>query len=92
MEDVSEWKTGPLMRKRMTKLDLPDLPAGIGGKDGELAEWFRRHVLQVREFVRKNPSHKLVEVDLEDTLAGEKMGAVFGTNASCWGHENKWMV
>lgn len=85
----ADGKTGPFMRKRMTKLDLPDLPAGIGGKDGELGEWFRRHVLRVREFVRKNPSHKLVEVDLEDVLAGEKMGAVFGTNASCWGHKNK---
>lgn len=83
-------KHGPTMRSRFVSRDLPDLPAGKGGRDGELGEWFNRHILRVREFVRKNPSHKLVEVDLEDVLAGEKMSAAFGTNASCWGHANAY--
>lgn len=66
--------------------DLPGLPPGVGHTEQELVEWWCWHVENVREFVRIHPSHALVEVDIEDPLAGSMMGTLFGAQPSCWGH------
>ena len=43
----------------------------------------------VRSFVKENPNHKLIEVEIEAEDAGEYMARHFGVDAKCWEHKNK---
>lgn len=76
------------LEQLIVKADLPGLPPGVGHIEEELVEWWCWHVKIVREFVKIHPSHALVEVDIEDPLAGSMMGTLFGASQSCWGHAN----
>lgn len=54
-----------------------------------LRHWWCSHVKHVREFTKRYPSHKLVEVNLyNNSETGQLLGDIFATNASCWGHAN----
>jgi hypothetical protein len=55
-----------------------------------LAMIYEEHTQFVRDFVRKHPSHALVEVNISDPNAGIVMQNAFGHPASCWGHANKF--
>jgi len=53
----------------------------------ELADVYRKHTEKVRDFVRDHPSHRLVEVNVDDPDAGQVLAGEFsGENfrASCW--------
>lgn len=56
----------------------------------DLIQWHYEHIQRIREFVKNHPSHTLVEVNIEDPHAGERMSQWFGTAtpATNWGHEN----
>jgi hypothetical protein len=54
-----------------------------------LSRIYVEHTRHVREFVRKHPSHVLIEVNLTSETAGNDMARVFGLDAECWGHHNK---
>lgn len=63
---------------------------GLNGKTPQdFAEWWCRHVEFVRSFVKANPNHKLIEVEIEAEDAGEYMARHFGVDATCWEHTNK---
>eukprot|EP00934_Nitzschia_sp_Nitz4_P005024 Nitzschia sp. Nitz4//scaffold28_size193895//15496//17154//NITZ4_001622-RA/size193895-processed-gene-0.3-mRNA-1//1//CDS//3329545853//5014//frame0 len=53
-----------------------------------LAQIVEYHTAFVRQFVRQHPSHALVEVDITDPKAGQKLAEAFGLNDTCWGHVN----
>ena len=56
----------------------------------DLIDWYDAHQKRVYDFVAKNPSHKLVVVDIEDPTSGEMMASKFiHTNATHWGRSNK---
>lgn len=59
--------------------------------DKEYYQLFCNHVIQVREFVKKNPSLSLVEFSIEDPNAGEFLESVFPgiVDSNDWTHENK---
>ena len=54
-----------------------------------LAQIYDEHTRNVREFVKKHPSHHLVEVNITDPMAGKIMSTGFGLPEDCWGHKNK---
>jgi len=95
-------KNGPYMRDRMIKFNITGSPTcgdGIeynyrdcNGKDipaiEEFSDWYCNHVQRVRDVVSRNPSHTLVEVDIEDLEIGQRMEDTFGIEKSCWGHVN----
>ena len=81
-------KNGPHMPRRFTKLDITGLPTGKGKNLYELSDWYCKHVERVRDLIAKNPSHTLVEVDIEDPDTAQRMEEIFGIEQSCWGHKN----
>ncbi|GKY98290.1 hypothetical protein MPSEU_000786600 [Mayamaea pseudoterrestris] len=54
-----------------------------------LAKVYDDHSRNVREFVKKHPSHTLVEVNITDPNASKIMSYAFGLSETCWGHKNK---
>ena len=54
-----------------------------------LEDFFCNQVERVRDFVAKHPSHALIEVDIEDSSAGEFLSQAFAIPSSCWGQNNK---
>ncbi|KAL7528788.1 hypothetical protein ACHAWF_004148 [Thalassiosira exigua] len=54
----------------------------------EFSEWYCKHVERVRELIARNPSHSLVEIDIEDPGVGWRMEDMFGIDRNCWGHTN----
>jgi hypothetical protein len=62
-----------------------------GGRltDQEIRNWLCGHVKHIREFVKRYPTHKLIELDLYDTEgSSEAMSSLFNTKATCWGTSN----
>ena len=61
----------------------------VGSTDAELEQFFCDQVNRVRTFVKVHPSHKLVEVQLEDTEnTSNILFRQFGIKRECWGHRN----
>jgi len=82
---VDNWS---ILRSRFVKSDIRGLPAGVGNDVNDLRNFYNGHYTRVREFVRNNPSHALIEVDVESDSAASLMEEAFGISASCWGHAN----
>jgi hypothetical protein len=74
--------------KAMKRADITGLPHGKGNNAQELSSFFCNHIQRVRKFVRDNPSHGLIEVDIEDDGSGSYIESVFGIDQTCWGHSN----
>jgi len=58
--------------------------------DGKMAlqEFYSDHNERIRNFVKKYPSHTLVEVNIEDEKAGDQLANAFGLDSSCWTKSN----
>ncbi|KAL7533738.1 hypothetical protein ACHAXR_005414 [Thalassiosira sp. AJA248-18] len=56
--------------------------------DQSLEKYFVDHVQRVRDFVDRNPTHTLVEVDIEDPNAGCMVSELFGIDSKCWKQKN----
>jgi hypothetical protein len=81
------------MADRWSKCKLPGLVCKGKGKfrcsDENLHSWWCGHVQHIREFVKRYPSHKLIELDLYDGPGTSKvMAELFGANQTCWGKSN----
>ena len=89
ISSVDRWGT---LRERLEKCDISGLPAGKGGRgaagDVQLRAFVANHASNVRQFVKKHPSHQLIEVTIDDPLAGSVMESNFNIAATCWGHAN----
>ncbi|KAL3774199.1 hypothetical protein HJC23_013376 [Cyclotella cryptica] len=93
---ISHWPpnadtTNPplVMSNRMKRANITGLPSGVGNNVNEFSQWFCSHVNNVRDFVKRHPSHALIEIDIEDRNVGERLGKFFGIRDACWGHANK---
>lgn len=91
MASVDDWND---LRARLRDCDLSGagFPSGEGGEgpegDAELVKFVQQHEDNVRVFVKAHPSHKLVEVTIEDPNAGAVLENAFGIPKECWGNEN----
>jgi hypothetical protein len=50
---------------------------------------FEHHNDFVRDFVKRHPSHTLIEVDITNNTTGQILADAFGVNETCWGHFNE---
>ena len=86
---VNHWSD---LRERFGDCQITGLPAGKGAPgatgDEQLKAFVAKHVLKVRRFVRRNPSHRLIEVVIDNPSAGRFMESKFNIPATCWGHAN----
>mmetsp|Transcript_26896 Transcript_26896/g.42210 ORF Transcript_26896/g.42210 Transcript_26896/m.42210 type:complete len:282 (+) Transcript_26896:127-972(+) len=62
---------------------------GVELTDKVIEDFFCRHVARVRNFVNTHPSHKLVEVQLEDKETAQRMEQIFRIDSKCWRHMNQ---
>ena len=89
LESVDEWND---LRQRLADCDITGLPEGVGepGEKGDerLRAFVESHERRVREFVAAHPSHRLVEVVIDDPGAGDALETAFGISARCWGRKN----
>lgn len=88
VRSVKNWVGGGerSMAARLTKCKN-----GPKSKDADaLIRWHIDHIDRIRSFVRRHPSHTLVEINIEDPKAGQIMESYFGpaSPARNWGHEN----
>eukprot|EP00957_Ditylum_brightwellii_P152063 11578227-Ditylum_brightwellii.AAC.1 len=54
----------------------------------DLIAWHQDQIQRVRQFVLDHPSHALIEVDIEDVAAGQRMSQAFGIPEAFWGQSN----
>ena len=88
---ISHWpprKGNPHMDDRLKMLNITGLPSGNGRNVEEFSDWYCKHVQRVRAIVAQNPSHSLVEIDIEDPATGQRLEDIFGIDKGCWGQEN----
>jgi len=89
VRSVKHWVGGDQrsMAARLTKCSYG--PESKGEED--LIKWHHNHIQRIRDFVAKYPSHRLVEINIEDPRAGQIMERHFGaaSPARNWGHENE---
>ena len=89
---ITHWpprQRGPHLDKFFKKWNITGSPSNKGkSHQKEFDDWYCRHVQRVRNVVSKNPSHTLVEVDIDDPDTGKHMEDIFGIDKSCWGQTN----
>ena len=80
---------GPHKDEQFKMLNITGSPSNKGkSHQKEFDDWYCRHVQRVRNAVAQNPSHSLVEVDIDDPDTGKHMEDIFGIDKSCWGQTN----
>ena len=94
IQSISKWNGDDrrseqgYLRQVLTKCNFESLPAGVGESDEEMREFYTGHSERIREFVRKNPSHTLVDINIENENASAVMEAAFGISSICWKQHN----
>uniref|UniRef100_A0A7S1BAW9 Sulfotransferase domain-containing protein n=1 Tax=Corethron hystrix TaxID=216773 RepID=A0A7S1BAW9_9STRA len=85
VESVKNWHR---LHQIFINTEISGLPKGIGEAEDDLRSFFVGHAEKLRKFVAEYPTHKLIEVDIDDPRAGEQLQAAFGIDAQCWGQSN----
>jgi hypothetical protein len=70
--DQSHRDSGPgglPLRERFVQCNITGLPAGAGTTDAQMIEFYQKHSQRIRDHVRTHPTHRLVEVDIEDPVS-----------------------
>ena len=94
IRSVTAWSD---LRERMSHFRVPGL--ALAGNNGSLTNrtlgrWWCGHVRHLRAYVRRYPSHLLVELDLYDAngtaqVLHDLVRADTGATAACWSHANR---
>lgn len=64
-------------------------PQTVSDLNSTLAYIMDYHSNYVRDFVRRHPSHTLIEVDITRYDTGQRLADAFGLNETCWEHRNQ---
>eukprot|EP00588_Corethron_pennatum_P010696 CAMPEP_0194277344 /NCGR_PEP_ID=MMETSP0169-20130528/9702_1 /TAXON_ID=218684 /ORGANISM="Corethron pennatum, Strain L29A3" /LENGTH=555 /DNA_ID=CAMNT_0039021295 /DNA_START=290 /DNA_END=1957 /DNA_ORIENTATION=- len=90
--DPEEWISSVMNWHKLHQLfintNITGLPAGSGKTSDELQKFLKGHMYRIREFVRRHPSHTLIEVDINDKNVGNILEDAFGIDAKCWSQSN----
>lgn len=79
-----------ILMKQKYGIDLNRLPPKqLPHLNATLAYLMDYHSKYVRDFVRRHPSHTLIEVDITNPETGQILADAFGLNETCWGHRNE---
>jgi hypothetical protein len=74
------------LRARLTAADIPGLPSGVGGADGELERWRTAHYEACAHVFGSDP--RFVQFDIDDPDAPHVLGRALGRPLGWWGIEN----
>ena len=73
-------------RNSFRACNLTACPADCVDDDEQFAAFYDGHTHMIRRWAEKHPTHKLIEVDVDDVASGGKLlAAATGFKASCWG-------
>jgi hypothetical protein len=86
VKSVKRWFS---LHERLIQCNITGFGTGVGLSDEELVKFYNDQSRRVREFVDRHPTHRLVEVEIDQPSAGQVMEDAFGIDRSCWGHGNK---
>jgi hypothetical protein len=86
LDSFTRWKEGEF-RERITRADLPGLPAGVGDKDADMIEWFERHFMACRAIFGLH-RERFLEVDIESPDFREDLEHFLDMKFKWWGKEN----
>jgi hypothetical protein len=86
VKSVKRWFS---LHERLIQCNITGFETGVGTSDEELVKFYNDQSRRVREFVDRHPTHRLVEVEIDQPSAGQVMEDAFGIDRSCWGHGNK---
>lgn len=75
----------PPMSNRLAKCKSLGL---LSQTESSLKDFHLQHVHRIRQFVKDHPSHALLEIDIADPNAGQRMSRAFGLPEKFWGHAN----
>lgn len=81
---VTNWRS-PSNRTLISRMIHSSVPGLEGGSLHNFTNFFCSHVKRVRATV---PSHRLVEVDIENPNAGQLLSDMFDIDESCWKKTN----
>lgn len=76
------------MQERLVQCNITGFGVGVGGTTEELKKFYESQVKRVRNFCKRYPTHRLVEVDIDSPTAGQVMQDAFGIDKTCWAHTN----
>jgi hypothetical protein len=87
LNSIDQWED---LRKRLIDFPfLPILPTGKGKDDEDMIQFYLHQAMRIRNFVKRHPSHTLVEVEIDSPDAGQIMEAAFGISSEkCWKRRN----
>jgi len=66
-----------------------DLIGGRRGSNADLRRFYEGHSELVRNFVKRHPSHALVQLDVGNGNEGSVLEEAFGIDSHCWGRANE---
>ena len=74
------------LRDAFGACNLTACSADCVADDKRFAAFYDEHTYTIRQWAQKHPSHKLIEIDVDDVEnSGKQLAAATGFNASCWG-------
>ena len=73
------------IRGQLRACNMPTCNSECVDTDNQLAAFYDEHTRTIRAFADEHPSHKLIEVEVEEDDAGAKLAKATGYSASCWG-------
>ena len=85
ISSVNRWGN---LRKRLTKLEIPGLPAGKGSEDRHLEDWHNEHLEKTTRYFSDQPPGKLIVFDIENDNP-KKLARFLGIKDMVWEHKNK---
>ena len=73
------------IRGQLRACNMPTCNSECVDTDNQLAAFYDEHTRTIRAFADEHPSHKLIEVEVEEDDAGAKLAKATGYSESCWG-------
>ncbi len=84
ISSIDRWSD---LRQRMTMMDIPGLPIGVGSQDVELHDWIEGHYAACRSHFAACPDY--LEYDIDDQSAPRKLEDFTGVTLPWWGIANQ---
>lgn len=79
-DSIAKWRH---LQDRLTKAEIPGLPAGFGGKREHLMNWIENHFAACRSFFAED--ERFLEIDIESPDAPDRLGKALGIEVVGWG-------
>jgi len=90
--DISKWYKSVSghgrMVERLALCDMPGFPPSNEVKEEDFIKLYESQITRIKSFVKNHPSHKLIEIKIDEDDSGRVMVDNFGGDMSCWKQTN----